>query len=178
MQEDSEQVIKAVATEVVERENCVLYDLEFGGRKGERVLRVFVDGKDASVSVDQCAEISRGIGFLLDMKDAVPGGSYELEVSSPGLERQLKEAWHYEKALGQKVKVRTTEGVPHPEKKDLKSRVKQVVGLLEKVTDDSIVVLENEIHWVIDKSIIHKANIVFEFQTAQPKKNSKKKRGK
>jgi len=65
-----------------------LVDLEYR-REGEGwVLRVFLDGSDG-IGIDQCTKVSREISFFLDVEDLIPH-AFNLEVSSPGLERPLK----------------------------------------------------------------------------------------
>ena len=100
------QDLKKLAQEVCQRESCRLYDLELTGGGKSRVLRVFILGVDQSVGLEQCAEVSRGLSWLLDTQEhIIQGNSYGLEVSSPGLERTLKEKWHFEEALQELVKV-------------------------------------------------------------------------
>jgi ribosome maturation factor RimP len=69
------------------------------------VVRVTVDA-EGGLGVDRIAELARGISRLLDEHDPV-AGSYQLEVSSPGLERKLRRPSHYRKAVGREVKVKT-----------------------------------------------------------------------
>ena len=99
--------IRKLAEDVSRREGCSLYDLEFTGGGGARILRVYIDKDGGGVSVDDCANVSRGLNLLLDVEDPVPGGAYQLEVSSPGLERVLKQPWHFEKAMGQQVSLKS-----------------------------------------------------------------------
>ena len=98
--------IRQYAEEVAVREGCRLYDVEFR----ERTLRVFIDREAGGVSIDDCANVSKGLNLRLDVEDAVPGGRYELEVSSPGLERRLTQSWHFERAIGQTVRLRFKAG--------------------------------------------------------------------
>lgn len=164
-----------MAQEVSEREGCFLYDLEFVGKGRGRTLRVFIDTEDNQVSIEQCANVSRGLSLLLDVDDVVPGEAYELEVSSPGLERTLREAWHFEKALGKKVIVKTSAGIPGTESR--KSALRQVKGVLESASEEQVVVVENEkTRWEIPMNIIHKAKIIFEFNTTGSKKAPSKKK--
>jgi ribosome maturation factor RimP len=102
--------IEKIASSVAERESVFLYDLELtgGGNQG-KILRVYIDSpNEGGVSVEDCANVSRGLSLLLDVEDPIPGGRYELEVSSPGLDRKLRKFWHYEKAVGKKIDVRLT----------------------------------------------------------------------
>ncbi len=87
-------------------ERLELDDLELSGRGRGRVLRVTVDGDD--VGVDRLAELSRGLSRLLDDEPSLQD-SYQLEVSSPGLERKLRRPSHYAKSLGREVVVKTSE---------------------------------------------------------------------
>jgi ribosome maturation factor RimP len=85
-------------------ERLELDDLELSGRGRGRILRVVVDGED--VNVDRLAELSRGLSRLLDEEPALQD-AYQLEVSSPGLERKLRRPSHYRKSLGREVVVKT-----------------------------------------------------------------------
>lgn len=85
-------------------ERLELDDLELSGRGRGRVLRVIVDGDD--VDIDRLADLSRGLSRVLDEEPSLQD-SYQLEVSSPGLERKLRRPAHYSKALGREVVVKT-----------------------------------------------------------------------
>ena len=87
----------------VAAEGVELDDLEV--LNGGRLVRVTIDA-DEPVGVDVIAEISRGIGRLLDAEDPIKS-AYTLEVSSPGLERKLSRPRHYGKSIGRTVKVKT-----------------------------------------------------------------------
>lgn len=100
--------IRQFAEEVAVREGCRLYDLEFVDGGG-RTLRVYIDKPQGGVSIDDCANVSRGLNLRLDVEDVIPGGRYELEVSSPGLDRKLTQLWHFEGAVGRTVQVRFRE---------------------------------------------------------------------
>lgn len=84
-------------------ERLELDDLEFAGQGRGRVLRVYVDGE--GVDIDRLADVSGGISRLLDA-DSDLEDAYQLEVSSPGLERKLKRPLHYIKSVGREVVVK------------------------------------------------------------------------
>ncbi len=67
MQQEAIEKIKKLAQEVSDREGCVLYDIEFVGAGQHRTLRVLVDGKETQVTIQQCADVSRGLSLLLDV---------------------------------------------------------------------------------------------------------------
>jgi ribosome maturation factor RimP len=87
----------------VAAEGVELDDLEILG--GGQIVRVTVDSKD-SIGVDVIAELSKGIGRLIEEDDPFTH-SYTLEVSSPGLERRLTRQIHYKKSIGCEVKIKT-----------------------------------------------------------------------
>jgi ribosome maturation factor RimP len=63
------------------------------------------------VTHEDCANVSRELGTILDVEDAVPGGTYLLEVSSPGLDRKLAKAADFERFVGSRVKLMTREPI-------------------------------------------------------------------
>ncbi|EFI36267.1 protein of unknown function DUF150 [Desulfonatronospira thiodismutans ASO3-1] len=103
------QEIKKQVEELVQT-NCRLMGLEPWGMdfvpgtgKQRGVLRVFVDSPEG-VSIDQCADLSRQLSVALDVEDLVPG-SYNLEVSSPGLNRRFFRPEQMSGYTGHKVKI-------------------------------------------------------------------------
>jgi len=89
----------------VERLGYELVDLEarLGGKGG--LVRVFID-KPGGIDLDDCETVSRAVSALLDVEDPVPG-NYNLEVSSPGLDRKLTKVEHFQRFAGEIVKVQT-----------------------------------------------------------------------
>ena len=87
----------------VERLGYELSDLEvrIGGRSG--VLRVFIDHPDG-IGLDDCEKVSLAVSALLDVEDPLPG-KYNLEVSSPGLDRKLTKVEHFQRFEGETLKV-------------------------------------------------------------------------
>jgi len=102
VREITERVAADYGLEVVEVE------LRGGGKA--RMLRIFID-KPEGVTHEDCANLSREVGAILDVEDVVPGGAYTLEVSSPGLDRKLLKPADYERFKGSLVKVVTREPV-------------------------------------------------------------------
>ena len=82
-----------------------LADLEvrLGGKGG--LIRVFIDKPDG-IGLDDCEKVSLAVSALLDVEDPVPG-NYDLEVSSPGLDRKLTKPEHFQRFAGETVKVQT-----------------------------------------------------------------------
>lgn len=132
--------VRDIAERVAASSGLEVVDLEFhGGGKG-RTLRVFIEKNAAGrraleqqlavaaeagekvpspsswdqlagVTHEDCANYSRELGTILDVEDAVPGSSYLLEVSSPGLDRKLFKPADFERFSGSRVKIMTREPV-------------------------------------------------------------------
>lgn len=102
VREVAERVAASMGLEVVE--------VDFRGGGKARMLRITID-KPAGVTHEDCANVSRDVGTILDVEDVVPGGSYLLEVSSPGLDRRLSRAAEFERFTGSLIKVTTREPI-------------------------------------------------------------------
>ncbi|MGP8065649.1 MAG: ribosome maturation factor RimP, partial [Acidimicrobiales bacterium] len=101
----ADELERAIAS-VVESGGHELVDVESGGG----VLRVTVE-RSANLDLDDLAKVSRFVSALLDERaDLAPAGRYELEVSSPGVERRLRRPAHFVRARGGRVAVRTVAG--------------------------------------------------------------------
>lgn len=95
--------IWSVAEPYLAAEHLELDDLEVSGAGNGRRVRVVVDG--SGLDLDRLAEVSRGLSRLLDHETDLDG-SYQLEVSSPGLERKLRRPGHFVKSVGREVRAK------------------------------------------------------------------------
>jgi ribosome maturation factor RimP len=111
--------VRQIADRVANTSGLEVVDLEILGGGKHRMLRVFIDRPGAApepdrpdgVTHEDCSLFSREFGTILDVEDALPGGSYVLEVSSPGLDRKLTKAADFERFRGHRVKLTTREPV-------------------------------------------------------------------
>jgi ribosome maturation factor RimP len=87
---------------VLRDHGLMLVDLEWRPRRPRGVLRLFVD-KPGGVGIDDCQRVSREIGDVLDAS-ALIEEAYDLEVSSPGLDRQLRKEREFRWAVGKRVR--------------------------------------------------------------------------
>jgi ribosome maturation factor RimP len=81
--------IKELVSPYVEGLGLILWGMEIGSGAGRPVVRIFIDGPDG-VDVEHCASVSRQLSLALDMEDVIHG-AFQLEVSSPGLDRRFFE---------------------------------------------------------------------------------------
>jgi ribosome maturation factor RimP len=105
-----EERVRGMAERVATTSGLEVVDIEFRGSGKSRMLRVYLD-KPGGVTHEDCAQFSREFGTILDVEDVVPGGTYVLEVSSPGLDRRLTRPADYERFTGSKLKLMTREPV-------------------------------------------------------------------
>ncbi len=131
-----------------------LWDVELAGSGQNRILRLFID-KPEGVTHAECELISANVGAVLEAENVVPGGEYQLEVSSPGIERKLIRPDHFRRFAGQKARLALREPVEQQRRWE---------GTLAGVVDD-VVTLEaapgKTIRVRMDQ--IEKANLKFEW---------------
>lgn len=94
---------------IVTAENLELVHVDFRTQGGGMLLRVDID-KEGGVNIDDCTLVSQQISAWLDVEDPLPG-EYELQVSSPGLDRKFYRESDYRKFIGRLVRVRTSQMV-------------------------------------------------------------------
>ncbi|MDH4111472.1 MAG: ribosome maturation factor RimP [Actinomycetota bacterium] len=98
--------VEALLRPMLEAEGLELYDVTRGREHGRMVLKIEVEGPDG-VDIDTLSRLSGRIAARLD-DEAYETGPYDLEVSSPGLERSLRRPAHFLRTVGEQVKVKTT----------------------------------------------------------------------
>ena len=122
-----EEKVHALATRVAEECNFEVVDMQLWAKGKKTLLRVFID-KEGGITLDNCETFSRRLESLLDVEDPITG-PYTLEVSSPGLDRQLKNSRDFRKNVGKLMRIVTKEKV--------NSR-NFFVGRLEAINDHSL----------------------------------------
>jgi ribosome maturation factor RimP len=113
--------VREIAERVAASSGLEVVDVEFLGGGSARMLRVFLDrsasieneapGAPVGVTHEDCVNFSREFGTILDVEDVVPGGSYTLEVSSPGLDRKVTKAADFARFVGSRIKLMTRQPV-------------------------------------------------------------------
>ena len=116
---------------IVESEGLELVHVEYRRQGRSFLLRVDID-KEGGVNIDDCQLVSQQISTWLDVEDPIPG-EYELQVSSPGLDRKFYKPSDYEKFIGRPVRVKTSRPI---------RGLHVVVGRLKEYDGDKIVVTD------------------------------------
>ena len=145
----TEQLLEPILT----ANHFELYDVEYVKEGGSGYLRAYID-KENGITVDDCVLVSRALSDLLDQNDFI-SDSYILEVSSPGLGRQLKKDKHFERSLGEEVEVKLYKAL---------NKKKEYAGLL-KAFDAVNITLEFEDGTVMDipRTSIAVVRLAFDF---------------
>lgn len=155
------QAVVGVVTPILADLSLDLYDCEFAGG----TLRITIDtpaGQPAGVDIDRIALVNRLVGRELDHSDLVPG-RYTLEVTSPGLERTLRTAAHFQREAGKTVNIRLAA--------ELDGR-RRLTGRLVSATDSTATVETEEGTAVeVPLAMVERAKTVFVWES-QPKPNS------
>jgi ribosome maturation factor RimP len=105
--------VREIVERVAATSGLEVVEVELRGGGKARMLRIVIDkpagssDKLAGVTHEDCANLSREVGTILDVEDVIPGNAYLLEVSSPGLDRKLLRPADYERFTGSKVKLKT-----------------------------------------------------------------------
>ncbi|MHB8482094.1 MAG: ribosome maturation factor RimP [Nitrospiria bacterium] len=113
MTQDQLSRIKDAIISILNSLNLELVDLEYLGNARKGILRVTID-RPGGVTLEACEKASRNIGPALDVYHFIDH-SYDLEVSSPGLDRPLKNQEDFKRAAGKKVRIKTIPRIKPPE---------------------------------------------------------------
>ena len=147
------QTVTALAAPLAQELGYTLWDVEYVREGSDYYLRITID-KDEGITIDDCERFSRAIDPLLDEADPITD-SYHLEVSSPGIERELKTAEHIAVCQGQTVEARLFAPLQG-------SRVHR--GTLVGLNDQGQVVLAvGEQSLALDTAAISRLTTVYEF---------------
>ena len=99
-----EDTVLEISDSLAEKMNFSVVDAEYKKEGGMQILRVYID-KEGGVDLDDCEKFSRALEEILDTEDPIEE-AYNLEVSSPGLDRQLKKEREFLHYIGRQVEVK------------------------------------------------------------------------
>lgn len=147
------------ADPVVTSHGMEIVDIEYRREGRGNVLRFYLDRAEGGVTLDELSAMSRRLGDVVEVNDIVPG-SYTLEVSSPGINRRLRQPDHFRRYIGERVRVRTVEPV---------ATRRTFVGALQAVEDEGIVVEAGGAAQFIAFDNIAQANYEHDFSRPLPR---------
>ncbi|HHF1625427.1 TPA: ribosome maturation factor RimP [Haemophilus influenzae] len=147
-----EQNLQEMLQDAVEDLGCELWGIECQRTGRFITVRLFID-KDGGVTVDDCADVSRQVSAILDVEDPI-ADKYNLEVSSPGLDRPLFTLPQFERYIGQDIAVHLR--IPVMERRKWQ-------GKLERIEKDMITLIVDDQEQILVFGNIQKANVVAKF---------------
>ncbi|HHE9997689.1 TPA: ribosome maturation factor RimP [Haemophilus influenzae] len=147
-----EQNLQEMLQDAVEDLGCELWGIECQRAGRFMTVRLFID-KDDGVTVDDCADISRQVSAILDVEDPI-ADKYNLEVSSPGLDRPLFTLLQFERYIGQDIAVHLR--IPVMERRKWQ-------GKLERIEKDMITLIVDNQEQILVFGNVQKANVVAKF---------------
>lgn len=167
----TEETLCSIVEPVIEDESCELVFLQVERSKRSVTVRLYVDqAGDGTIAIATLERLNRTLGDVLDVEDEHRGifkGQYDLEVSSPGVDRPLAKRSHFEAATGSRIQVKTRTAI---------SDTRQHAGVLASVTDDGISVSRDDDDVSMTWRDIASAHVVYEFAPEKLKKRQKTKR--
>ncbi len=144
--------VKSIAEPLVLNGGVELVDVEFQREQGGWVLRIYIDKQDG-INLEDCKKVSRELGTNLDVKDIIHI-PYNLEVSSPGLNRPLTQEKDFRNYAGKMVRVKTKEAV--------KGR-RNIYAKLRGIKNGKVLLTDTDgCNWEIDLSNIQKTRLEVE----------------
>jgi ribosome maturation factor RimP len=146
------EVVTSKTEQYLENSDMELVDVEFVKEGPHRYLRVIIDKEDG-ITIEDCQELSKFLNKALDGKDIVKE-RYYLEVTSPGIERELKDDEDFAKFKGEKVTVK----LYHPI-----NGMKKFVGVLKGFSESYLVVIKDEEEIKVPKNKIAQVKLYHEF---------------
>jgi len=147
-----EQKLTDLLRPAVEETGKTLRGIEYISAGNNSVLRLFIDHENG-INVDDCAEVSRQVGAILDVEDPI-SSEYSLEVSSPGVDCPLFEMAHFQEVIGETINVRLS--MPLNGRRKFK-------GPLVAIENDNLIVEVDSIDYELAISNVDKANLVAKF---------------
>lgn len=127
---------------LVEKNQFELVDVEYVKEGGNWYLRAYID-KEGGITINDCEVISRELSELLDCEDFIPD-AYILEVSSPGLGRQLKKEKDFERNLGKEVEVKLYKAIELYDEKGKVVKEKELFCFLKAYDSEHFMLAFNE----------------------------------
>jgi len=141
--------VEDLVAPIVHEEGFELYDVGWSQDQGRNFLRIMVEKKDGSVTLDDCARVSRQVEDLIEVKGLI-SSRYDLQVSSPGMDRPLRKKEHFRSAVDSVIKVKTSD--PIDGRRNYKGR-------LVLFDDEQLLVEVDQQEFKIPFELVSRANV-------------------
>ena len=144
--------VEELVTPIIDENDFELVDVEYVKEGANWYLRVYAD-KDGGITIDDCVLIIRALEVKLDEEDFIQD-AYILEVSSPGLGRQLKKDKDFKRSLGEKVECKLFKAI---------NKQKEFEGILKDFTEETITLEVDETELIINRKEIAMIRLAIDF---------------
>ena len=144
--------VEELVTPIIDENDFELVDVEYVKEGANWYLRVYAD-KDGGITIDDCVLISRALEVKLDEEDFIQD-AYILEVSSPGLGRQLKQDKDFKRSIGEKVECKLFKAI---------NKQKEFEGILKDFTEETITLEVDETELIINRKEIAMIRLAIDF---------------
>ncbi len=149
LEEDKQVKVQELVSAVCQQEQLDLVEINFRPQGPTLLIEVLVDLLGGGISLEQCTVLNRKIGTLLEEKNFLPERCV-LEVSSPGLDRQLKNAGDFRRMIGKRVRFLLKEPV---------AAKWEYVGQVVEVAPEQVTITGDNLSRIIPFSVINKATL-------------------
>lgn len=147
-----ESYVEELVMPIMEEGNFELVDVEYVKEGANWYLRVYAD-KEGGINIDDCVTISRALEVKLDEKDLIPD-AYILEVSSPGLGRQLKKDRDYKRSLGEEIEFKLYKA---------REKQKEFTGILKDFDENTFTITIDEEDVVFERKEVAMMRLAVHF---------------
>ena len=151
-----ETKIKEAIEPIITKLNYKIYDVIYEKEGKDNYLRIFIDtDKKEGIGLNDCETVNNGITDFLDEKNFIKS-QYFLEISSPGIERRIRDDEQLEQNLNSKVEVHLYKAI---------EKEKTIIGILEKFDDNTVTIKKSdEKEIIIEKNNITNMKTVFNWE--------------
>ncbi len=149
---DIESYVEELVMPIIEEGCFELVDVEYVKEGANWYLRVYAD-KEGGINIDDCVTISRALEAKLDEKDLIPD-AYILEVSSPGLGRQLKKDRDYKRSLGEEIEFKLYKA---------RNKQKEFEGILKDFDENTFTITIEDEDVVFDRKDVAMMRLLVHF---------------
>ncbi len=153
LREKTEQAVFRLCEPVAASYGLELVQVQYRREERGWVLRIMVD-RDGGITVEECGSLSRELSDLLDVEDLIDG-SYNLEVSSPGLDRPLTKPADFDRFAGREINLKTFQPVEGR---------RNFRGTLEGIQNEVVKLLVDGKNYELEWSLVQSANLVPDYQ--------------
>ena len=160
-----EEKVEKLIQKPIEDLGYLLYDVTYEKEGKDYFLRVFIEKAEGSIDLNDCEKVNNAINDILDEANYIKG-QYFLEVSSTGLEKNLRKDKHLKQNIGVEVQINLFKPIEQVNEKQKKIKIKTISGILLDFNEKEIKLqLENEEVICVDRSNISQIKTVFDWDS-------------